>query len=93
MELFWLKNLYFAGNAVFDASQYAFFGKDVLEEVELGGLEDEEDELPPAEYDDEEEIFFGREEVTYFSLLINLSHWCENLFNKFVIHYRKPISF
>ncbi|KAJ6846623.1 uncharacterized protein M6B38_282450 [Iris pallida] len=31
-------------NACFDASQYAFFlGKDVLEEVELGGLEDEDD--------------------------------------------------
>ncbi|KAJ4798690.1 Topoisomerase II-associated protein PAT1 [Rhynchospora pubera] len=27
----------------FDASQYAFFGNDVVEEVELGGLEDEED--------------------------------------------------
>ncbi|XP_038987859.1 protein PAT1 homolog 1-like [Phoenix dactylifera] len=29
-----------ADNARFDASQYAFFGKGVLEEVELGGLED-----------------------------------------------------
>lgn len=28
----------------FDASQYAFFGKDTVEEVELGGLEDDEDE-------------------------------------------------
>ncbi|CAA6668550.1 unnamed protein product [Spirodela intermedia] len=28
----------------FDASQYAFFGKDAVEEVELGGLEDDEDE-------------------------------------------------
>ncbi|XP_010539589.1 PREDICTED: protein PAT1 homolog 1 isoform X2 [Tarenaya hassleriana] len=34
------------GGAVFDASQYAFFGNDVVEEVELGGLEDEEDESP-----------------------------------------------
>nr|KJB68809.1 hypothetical protein B456_011G153700 [Gossypium raimondii] len=25
------------GGAVFDASQYAFFGNDVLEEVEFGG--------------------------------------------------------
>ncbi|ESQ27208.1 hypothetical protein EUTSA_v10018148mg [Eutrema salsugineum] len=32
------------GNSVFDASQYAFFGNDVVEEVELGGL-DEEDEI------------------------------------------------
>ncbi|KAI9116576.1 hypothetical protein K1719_012743 [Acacia pycnantha] len=51
------------GDAVFDASQYAFFGKDVLEEVELGGLEDEEFDLPPVEFDEEEEIFFGREEA------------------------------
>uniref|UniRef100_A0A1D1YKY2 Protein PAT1 1 n=1 Tax=Anthurium amnicola TaxID=1678845 RepID=A0A1D1YKY2_9ARAE len=33
-----------ADNTQFDASQYAFFGKNVLEEVELGGLEDDRDE-------------------------------------------------
>ncbi|KAG7587584.1 hypothetical protein ISN45_Aa02g027530 [Arabidopsis thaliana x Arabidopsis arenosa] len=33
-----------SGNTMFDASQYAFFGNDVVEEVELGGLE-EEDEI------------------------------------------------
>ena len=32
-----------AGDSMFDASQYAFFGNDVVEEVELGGLEEEED--------------------------------------------------
>lgn len=45
---------------MFDASQYAFFGNDVVEEVELGGLEDEEDELPVIEEDfvfDKEEVF------------------------------------
>ncbi|KAF2605410.1 hypothetical protein F2Q70_00026802 [Brassica cretica] len=31
------------GSSVFDASHYAFFGNHVVEEVELGGLEDEED--------------------------------------------------
>ncbi|KAL3503721.1 hypothetical protein ACH5RR_038170 [Cinchona calisaya] len=36
------------GDAVFDASQYAFFGNDVVEDVELGGLEDDEDEIPQA---------------------------------------------
>ncbi|PHT30649.1 hypothetical protein CQW23_29759 [Capsicum baccatum] len=45
----------------FDASQYAFFGNDVVEEVELGGLEDEEDGLPPAAFDDEE-YQLGQEE-------------------------------
>uniref|UniRef100_UPI003C30952F protein PAT1 homolog 1-like n=1 Tax=Typha latifolia TaxID=4733 RepID=UPI003C30952F len=33
-----------ADDACFDASQYAFFGKDVLEEVELGGLEDDDND-------------------------------------------------
>ncbi|CAN4096885.1 unnamed protein product [Withania somnifera] len=42
-----------AAEEKFDASQYAFFGNDVVEEVELGGLEDEEDSLPPVEFDDE----------------------------------------
>ncbi|KAJ7948904.1 Protein PAT1-like 1 [Quillaja saponaria] len=50
-----------SGNAVFDSSQYAFFGKDVAEEVELGGLEVEEDNLHAVEFD-EEEIFFSRYE-------------------------------
>ncbi|KAF7140167.1 hypothetical protein RHSIM_Rhsim06G0238500 [Rhododendron simsii] len=40
-------------DTVFDASQYAFFGNDAVEEVELGGLEDEEDEFPPVGLDDE----------------------------------------
>ncbi|KAL0444411.1 UNVERIFIED_CONTAM: protein PAT11 [Sesamum latifolium] len=31
---------------LFDASQYAFFGKGVVDEVELGGLEDEDEDVP-----------------------------------------------
>ncbi|KAL1823030.1 hypothetical protein DCAR_0310881 [Daucus carota subsp. sativus] len=38
-----------SNSTVFDASQYAFFGKDVVEEVELGGLEDDdENEFVPG---------------------------------------------
>ncbi|PON77192.1 topoisomerase II-associated protein [Parasponia andersonii] len=49
--------------AVFDASQYAFFGKDVLEEIELGGLEDEEEDLPASAAGfDEEEFLYDKEE-------------------------------
>ncbi|KAJ0101111.1 hypothetical protein Patl1_05116 [Pistacia atlantica] len=48
--------------AVFDASQYAFFGKDVVEEVELGGLEDEDDSSMTAPRFDEEEFLFDKEE-------------------------------
>ncbi|TYI95970.1 hypothetical protein E1A91_D01G035900v1 [Gossypium mustelinum] len=50
-----------SGDAVFDASQYAFFGKDVLEEVELGGLDDDED-VPAVGLEDEEEFLFDRDE-------------------------------
>lgn len=50
-----------AGSTVFDASQYAFFGNDVVQEVELGGLEDEEDDVPQAGFDegdrDRDEVF------------------------------------
>lgn len=46
---------------VFDASQYAFFGKDAVQEVELGGLED--DYCLPTIESNEEEFFFNREEA------------------------------
>ncbi|KAH7844402.1 hypothetical protein Vadar_027557 [Vaccinium darrowii] len=52
-----------ASSAVFDASQYAFFGDNVSEEVELGGLEDKEDYYPPVDYDDEEFLFNEEGEV------------------------------
>lgn len=41
------------GDAVFDASQYAFFGKDVVEEIELGGLGEEEDGFDALTFDEE----------------------------------------
>lgn len=50
---------------VFDASQYAFFGKDAaVEEVELGGLEDDDD-LPES---NEEEFLLDRVEVNFHCL-------------------------
>ncbi|GER56969.1 hypothetical protein STAS_34740 [Striga asiatica] len=49
------------GSAVFDASQYEFFGGDVVDEVELGGLDDEEDDPTPVGFE-EEEFQFGKEE-------------------------------
>jgi hypothetical protein len=50
--------------ALFDASQYAFFGKDVAEEVELGGLDDDKDYTPSFEFN-EEEFFHNAEEVIF----------------------------
>ncbi|KAL3624648.1 hypothetical protein CASFOL_031316 [Castilleja foliolosa] len=35
-----------SGGSMFDASQYVFFGKDIADEVELGGLDDETDDFP-----------------------------------------------
>ncbi|TYI89576.1 hypothetical protein E1A91_D03G065900v1 [Gossypium mustelinum] len=57
------------GGTVFDASQYAVFGNDVLEEVELGGLDDEDEDLPVAGLD-EEEFLFDQEEV---NILVSFS--------------------
>ncbi|CAL0326426.1 unnamed protein product [Lupinus luteus] len=54
-NLMQLKNVPKEG-AVFDASQYAFFGKNAAEEIELGGLED----LPV--FESNEEFFPNREE-------------------------------
>ncbi|KAL1556074.1 protein PAT1 [Salvia divinorum] len=49
------------GGAVFDASQYAFFGNDAVDDVELGGLEDEEDDVAPVGFEEEEFIFEGEQ--------------------------------
>ncbi|KAF5781397.1 hypothetical protein HanXRQr2_Chr11g0483111 [Helianthus annuus] len=51
-----------SGGAVFDASQYAFFGNEVLEEIELGGLEDDGD-LSEAKFEDDEHLLEQEEGV------------------------------
>lgn len=66
MKIEWIWCVFDAADAVFDASQYAFFGKDVVEEVELGGLEDEDDSSMTAPRFDEEEFLFDKEEVKFF---------------------------
>lgn len=68
----WLKIFcfVFAEGAVFDATQYAFFGQNArVEEVELGGLEDD-DCLP--ESNEEEFLLNNREEVkfTFLTLMV-----------------------
>ncbi|XP_068654120.1 protein PAT1 homolog [Aristolochia californica] len=57
-----------SGNTRFDASQYAFFGNNVLEEVELGGLDDAEgdEDIGLVGFNDDEyrfSVFGDREEV------------------------------
>ncbi|KAL6965437.1 hypothetical protein U1Q18_036488 [Sarracenia purpurea var. burkii] len=48
-------------NALFDASQYVFFGQKAME-VELGGLEDEEDDIPVVGNGGDEYHLFDKEE-------------------------------
>lgn len=63
----YLFNCFAGNNALFDASQYAFFGQDTVEEVELGGLADEEDnDIPAVGFGDDEYHLFDREEVIFF---------------------------
>ncbi|XP_061357892.1 protein PAT1 homolog [Gastrolobium bilobum] len=77
--------------AVFDASQYAFFGKDVAEEVELGGLQDEDNCIRAVEFN-EEEFFLNTEEeedVRSFSDIDDLTTTFLKL-NKVVSGPRNP---
>lgn len=57
----------YADNALFDASQYEFFGQNAVEEVDLGGLEDGEEDSPVfASTEDDEYHLFDRE-VRFYS--------------------------
>ncbi|KAJ7960190.1 protein PAT1-like 1-like [Quillaja saponaria] len=51
-----------SGNSLFDALQYEFFGQKVMEEVELGGLDDAEGEVPVLGPVDDEYRLFDKEE-------------------------------
>ncbi|MBA0548286.1 hypothetical protein Golob_019394, partial [Gossypium lobatum] len=51
-------------NALFDASQYEFFGQNAVAEVDLGGLEDGEEDFPVfASTEDDEYHLFDRGEL------------------------------
>lgn len=51
--------------ALFDASQYAFFCQDAVEEVELGGLEEDIDGIPVVGYANDEYHLFEKDEVGF----------------------------
>ncbi|KAF9679444.1 hypothetical protein SADUNF_Sadunf06G0015700 [Salix dunnii] len=57
-----------SSGALFDASRYEFFGQQAVEEVELGGLEDEGDSLVLGPADDEYRLFDRDEGVSLGSL-------------------------
>lgn len=60
-----------ADAALFDAAQYTFFGKGAVDEVELGGFEDEDGPAPGVEggLGGEDELneyhLFDKDEVNY----------------------------
>lgn len=58
----------YADATLFDASQYAFFGQDGVE-VELGGLEDEENDAPVSGFGNDEYHLFDKDEVFLFKFM------------------------
>ncbi|KAL6543019.1 hypothetical protein OROHE_010539 [Orobanche hederae] len=66
-------------DALFDASQYEFFGGGMVEEVDFRGLEDEDDDLGSSGFE-EEEFQLDKEEVEicrdlYLKLMVSQSHF------------------
>eukprot|EP00250_Pteridium_aquilinum_P011080 c19826_g1_i2 orf=276-2585(+) len=58
----------------FDASQYAFFGGDVSQEVELGGLDEEDENVLGSAFEEEDERLAGLSEKDEVEALDNVSH-------------------
>ncbi|CAO2839576.1 unnamed protein product [Amaranthus hypochondriacus] len=56
------------GNSLFDATQYEFFSQKAVEEVELGGLEDDKDDLSLAPVHTDEYQLFDRDEGPHTNL-------------------------
>jgi hypothetical protein len=66
-----------AGDTKFDASQYAFFGNNVLEEVELGGLDDDDagDAAFVGAGDEEYTHIYGRDTLEVKQMIdLNISY-------------------
>ena len=59
-KLSWISN---ADAALFDASQYAFFGQDRAQGTVLGGLEDEANDASVLGFGDDEYHLFDKEQV------------------------------
>ncbi|KAL4378380.1 hypothetical protein GQ457_02G005740 [Hibiscus cannabinus] len=81
------------GNALFDASQYDFFGRNAMEEVALGGLEDGEEEAPMfASIEDDEYRLFDKGEVGGLGSLSDMDDLASTFakLNKVVTGPRNP---
>lgn len=67
--IFWYP---FTGDTKFDASQYAFFGNNAVEEVELGGLDDDDGDTAFVEHGDEEYPLYGRDNILEVAYMVDL---------------------
>ena len=63
----------FAEDEHFDASQYAFFGGNVSQEIELGGLDEEDDIVFGGAFDEDDE----KVEVHIIALDLDMLHGAE----------------
>jgi len=52
-----------SGDTKFDASQYDFFGNNPVEEVELGGLDDDDGDTAFVEHGNEDYPLYGRDNM------------------------------
>ncbi|KAL2524790.1 Topoisomerase II-associated protein PAT1 [Abeliophyllum distichum] len=81
-------------SGLFDASQYAFFGKDIVDEVELGGLEEEEEVAPAigGEHELHEYHLFDKDEVSALGSLSDIDDLATTFakLNKVVTGPRHP---
>ncbi|CAM8951626.1 unnamed protein product [Rhodiola kirilowii] len=80
-----------SGNALFDASQYEFFGQESVEEVELGGL-DELNDLPRIGFSNDEYQLFEKDEGAGLGSLSDMDDLASTFFklNKVVTGPRNP---
>ncbi|PON32822.1 UDP-glucose 4-epimerase [Parasponia andersonii] len=81
-----------SNNALFDASRYEFFGQNVVDEVELGGLEEEKDDNTPFGSADNEYHLFEREESAGLGSLSDMDDLASTFakLNKVVTGPRHP---
>ncbi|XP_024032137.1 protein PAT1 homolog 2 [Morus notabilis] len=81
-----------SNNALFDASRYEFFGQNAGDEVELGGLEEEEDDKTLFGSVDTEYHLFEREESAGFGSLSDIDDLASTFakLNKVVTGPRHP---
>lgn len=74
-------------NTRFDASQYDFFGRDAVEEVELGGLEGDGDEDAGFLRTYRDEVIFSvLSQASFLSSQVKYTHAHQLIFHLMLVH-------